>query len=431
MRIPSSLTEETLYSEARRRQQGSAQGRRRTGGGVAQRGRSSAASGRRVLRLAVLLGLVLLLMNQAADPQVYRNFFAALGAPLEPPPEVRPTAVANSADRALEAGGNAQQTVTPLTETVATLDEDELEKLAAWLSQWRRTGALADSPASDASLGLEEPQEPIALAAIAPRLSSAAAENGEIDPQQLDEALAVPAAHPATVARLTAAVDARLLAPVSDATIWQSADRLAFYRCLEAGALQDFSTFGGGATRVGFVSLFDQPAVYRGRPVWLEGNVARVERHEAAENPFGVAGYWLVWLRPDDGSDRPVMVYATRLPPSLQAYQGEDYVPAGPVVRGVGVFLRRHLYRSVKGSELAPVVVGQVMALEAADVVARGDAESTANGESSFLFGWMLAAAGLFAVLFTLWVAWRTRQASRWQREMRHRGLPTQLETTD
>jgi hypothetical protein len=202
---------------------------------------------------------------------------------------------------------------------------------------------------------------------------------------------------------------------------------LAFYRLLEAGSFDGFESFGRQATRVGYVALTDQPAAYRGRPVWLDGRAARVERLEAKANPFGIEQYWLVWIRPDDGSERPVMAYAESLPPRLAELAGQPLLEDGPATRARGVFLRRHLYQSAKGSELAPVIVGQLQLLDG-QTAARAPAAVPETELSGGKLTWMFALALVLAVGLTLLVALQTARAGKWQRQMRQRGLPNRLE---
>ena len=435
MRIQSSLTEESLYRDSRSHGGRGADGRGAPRGGRFRQGRSPM---RRVFRLGVLLVLVLFLMREAANPQVYRNFFAALGAPLDPGPEFestnrrQPEAGGNSL---LAAGGqqvgdeelqpaqpnaNGDAKTTPLEEvptlkrTAAQLDPDSLERMAAWLFEIRES-----QQANEALAPLPTELRPV--------LDSAAVDGEEVDGNLLWDRLAAPERNPDWIEAWSRAVDQAMLNSVSDATIWEAGDRLAFYRLLEAGSAGDFRSYGEQAVRVGYASLADQSLVYRGKPVFLEGSVARVERVNAEPNPFEVDEYWLVWLRPDDGSERPVMAYATEIPSEVQSLADAKGIEQGPAVRTFGVYLRRHLYRSVKGTETAPVIVGQVE-LIASLRQTQSRAEDTATGAPNSIAFWIVGFAIVFAVGVTLWVTVVTSKSSRWQREMRQRGSKAQID---
>jgi hypothetical protein len=72
---------------------------------------------------------------------------------------------------------------------------------------------------------------------------------------------------------------------------------------------------------VSFAQLFDQPDLYRGQPVMIEGRVRAGYIVDAPANDFGVKQYYVLWVKPHDGSQRLVAVYSLRVPtgfPSLK-----------------------------------------------------------------------------------------------------------------
>lgn len=304
MRIRSPLTDHSLYAEIRQGDHPAAGGKIRRD--RPPRGSQRTPANRRIFRLALMLVLVLLLMQQASDPDVYRRFFGAMGAPLDavpseshrPPGPERSHISEAEAIESLQVAPGAPQTGTPLAGTVERVDDETRRRLSASLAALRRG---------------EEPHEVVegeTWDRLVQTVAEAAAKEGEINPETLAAALRSPGSPDAKalLQRLQAGLDASYWTTVSDATIWQPGDALAFYRLLEKGG-----QFEEPPTRVGYLSLSDQPLVYRGRPVAIEGDVARVEPQRAPANEFGVEDYWLVWLRPADGSDRPVMVYAAEI----------------------------------------------------------------------------------------------------------------------
>jgi hypothetical protein len=393
--------------------------------------------GRRVFRMLILLVLVLLLMQRAADPQVYRNFFNALGAPLE-----RRTSAGGSleelrvlslpqtqlpGDSPVRASG---EELVPLVATVAMLGDEGRTALTKALAAIRQgnTAALKNDPSM-----------------LLDRLASAAVESGEIPASDLTTALEQPGSPAASEMedRLQRALDDRYWTETSDATVWQPQDVIPFYRALEK--MQRISVSAEGqtlserikrdhevATQVGFASLADQPAAYRGKRVVIDGTVARVEEVKAEDNPFGIRQLWLVWLRPMDGSERPVMGYVTSLPKTLEAFVGQADIQGNQWLRLDGIFLRRQLYRSVKGSELAPVIAGRIGEMTAeSEPFASGDSSETTTNSAARMGGfarWVLIGLPLlFAVGSTLAIAYYTAKVSQWRRRMRQQSLPDKV----
>lgn len=414
MRIRSPLTDHSLYAEIRQGDHPAAGGKIRRD--RPPRGSQRTPANRRIFRLALMLVLVLLLMQQASDPDVYRRFFGAMGAPLDavpseshrPPGPERSHISEAEAIESLQVAPGAPQTGTPLAGTVERVDDETRRRLSASLAALRRG---------------EEPHEVVegeTWDRLVQTVAEAAAKEGEINPETLAAALRSPGSPDAKalLQRLQAGLDASYWTTVSDATIWQPGDALAFYRLLEKGG-----QFEEPPTRVGYLSLSDQPLVYRGRPVAIEGDVARVEPQRAPANEFGVEDYWLVWLRPADGSDRPVMVYAAEISAGLKQLTGRPRINDGLEVTAEGVFLKRHLYLSQRGSELAPVIVGSVTAAGASDVVVAVTAD--VGEESPWRWAMLLIIAVVVGVGFTLWAAWHTARIGIWRRKTRLRGLPS------
>lgn len=443
MRIRSNLTSRNLYSDSRRAEDAApgAKPLRRYPGRFSRTPQRSSA-GRRIFRLGLMLVLVLLLMQRAADPELYRRIFGALGASLD-----GPVAAVQQADIAAsqpERANAAAAEKSPLTATVAALDDEQLDQLSALLAARRRGEEPEQGPKAteraEAVEGAEAVEEADAVEEEVPQsllrtLAEAAMASGEIDSDALVAVLRSPeAADPeGIVGRLQAALDARYWTTVSDASVWQPGDADAFYRLLEMKP-----PYGEPPTRVGYAVLAAQPQVYRGHVVSLEGYAVRIEPQRAAENPFGVERYWLVWIRPVDGSERPVMVYTSRLPAALerlapeQTLADEQTLVDGPRIVAEGTFLKRHLYRSQRGSELAPVIIGAIGETEAAaggPTIALPAGPLDAEGVQDRVEPprWWLAgviAAVVVPIVVTLGLGWQASRTSRKQREIRARGMP-------
>lgn len=451
MRIRSPLTEKSLFSDAQR------QGRKSAWREVASAAATGNHPARRLLRMIILLVLVLLLMREAADPRVYRNFFGALGAPLDST-NLRSKGEQGRGGESIQSAGPSDQSnaVVPLRRTIAALGEaDQLE--------------LTKSLALVRSGGIGSLQE--APGMLLDKLASAAAMSGEVEPQAITALLGEsPEAdwqsQKLLYQRLQLALDETYMVTVSDATLWQSGDLLAFYRALEQGiqATRQRESAQGGQLRgagwdldpglaqvpmaVGYVSLLEQSSAYRGRRVWLEGTVARVEKVSAESNPFGVHQVWLVWVKPLDGSERPVMGYTSGLADEIARLQGTREVNGGPAVRLDGTYLRRHLYQSARGSELAPVIAGRVVAIGSTD--RQGDQVSVAQTDQGLSVGglseltnsdqagklprqlWQLVVVIFAGALVLTWVLARyTAKQNAWRRRLRHQNLPERVASVE
>lgn len=62
------------------------------------------------------------------------------------------------------------------------------------------------------------------------------------------------------------------------------------------------------------LQLYKQSNVYRGRVVSLKGTIRRALRVHANENDLGVDTYYQLWLQPDDRPTLPIVVYTQHLP---------------------------------------------------------------------------------------------------------------------
>ena len=109
--------------------------------------------------------------------------------------------------------------------------------------------------------------------------------------------------------------------------------------------------------KITYVQLFDQPNVYRGKPVTLGGVIRRARYWEAPKNDFGIDGYYRAVLDPDDDSGNPIIVYVLRLPDGFPI--GKDIAAN---VTFTGYFFKRWVYQSGNGLRTAPVVLAKTFA---------------------------------------------------------------------
>ncbi|QDV11069.1 hypothetical protein CA51_09290 [Rosistilla oblonga] len=391
MKIRSSLTERTLY-------------RQRTDKSTAR------SNGRRLTTLTLALVLVLLLMQQAGDPEVYRKIFARLGVPITTPagieipsqPDFLPVAAAKTAAAA------------DFTKLIAQLNDEDRDRLTRRLAAIRHRDPAA----------MAEPDEQ--QTALAATVASAARESGFADPTRFDAALLDADATEPELEQLRlglqSALDATYFDTIEDGTVWNQGDFKAFYRSLERIADED--RLSDDPVYVGVVPLIEQSVSYRGRHVRMYGQAVQASRIDAKPNPFQIEDYWMVWLRPIDGSERPIVVYSPSVPPQIAALKGTGVDESGPMVDIDGIFLKRYLYRSVGGYEQAPLLVARI---EPASQAAAASSEPPPRSGIAIAFA---AAAMIAAAATGLWY-WSFRRSQRRDHLLRQKRTQPDLKLFD
>jgi len=395
MRIPSSFTEDNLYRRQQRRP-------------------VSKSAHSRLLRLGLAMVLVVVVMRQAGNPRIYEVFFT------DPTSHSAsgwsPELATNRIGGTLSA--KATGTVTPLDKpllaqiarTVASLDDHYVDELMTLMAA-ARTAQRGQTPQNTAELptGQGASAKPELLEITSPKIELPGhwidrlneAFNSLETSEPLSANSSTQADHPLpnwtrpeVQLALQAALDQWALARVDPAAVWKGVDSVAFYRLLEPDPNR---VLDDRPSRTSVTSLIQQPEVYLRRRIIIPASVARSVRKQAADNPFGVTEYWEVWLRPRDGSERPLVLYTHSVAPEIAAVGADAALTEGPAVWIDGVFLKRIAYRSTAGRELAPGIVGTAYSLSSA----AGDtptqvATSRPNGwlllASSALIGCSLAA---------------------------------------
>ena len=61
---------------------------------------------------------------------------------------------------------------------------------------------------------------------------------------------------------------------------------------------------------INYGQLFEQPEFYRGKVVHFSGKVRLAYWLKASDNPLGVERYFVYWVRPEDGSNNPIVIYS-------------------------------------------------------------------------------------------------------------------------
>ncbi|MEM8666649.1 MAG: hypothetical protein AAGG48_03990 [Planctomycetota bacterium] len=430
MRIPSQFNEDSLYRSGRRSAQ-------------------SAQSHRRLLRLVLGLALVLVLMRQAARPEIYRVFFGAPAAQTTYVAIDQSTRWANVDNQSLDSGTTR---ATPVVidaadreianELVAALVPSDQHLWVIALTRWQRNVRIPEYPSTAESLyerldalestnptrvddwrqmltALElaaneaaastEENEPSA-AFIEPSESSEGVEN---QTQPTDQNQAGPSAQQRVLTTaFLASLDDAANARVVDGSVWRSGDFDAFYRYLDQAS--EFMPQGLAST--GVLPLLQQPDVFLGQMVRVQGTVARAERMPAKENSYGIEAYWQLWLRPSDGVERPLVVIVPEVSDSIANVNEQAPEELGPPVIVAGRFLKRLAYTSSMGADLAPVVIGQ-LALAVPQTAPVEEAATETDGNLSLSITVLLAS--LIGVGLAVIAMWRTTTAASDARRLR------------
>jgi hypothetical protein len=151
-------------------------------------------------------------------------------------------------------------------------------------------------------------------------------------------------------------LDAKLAADVRDAAFFSNQETAYWLRCWET-ALQARAARPELST-VRVMDLVTHPQQYRGALVRLEGEARRVKRVVSPSNPLDIKAYDVVWMR-CEGTSQPVAIYFRQLPESFARR-----LPLGAAndvsipLTVEGVFFKLLAYRSVRGVDVAPVLLG-------------------------------------------------------------------------
>lgn len=156
------------------------------------------------------------------------------------------------------------------------------------------------------------------------------------------------------------------------------------------------------AARVTYAQLVNQPKIYRGLPVRVQGRVLRESVKRAPENSLGIAQYHQLVLAPIGGGDWPVIIYCLELPAGFPRGDGlkED-------VDVVGFFFKNWSYPYEGGMGLAPVLVTKTLKW-----APQGKPPIRIRAVGDANVPWIASAAVVAVVSFLAWVLRQTRRRS-------------------
>ena len=224
------------------------------------------------------------------------------------------------------------------------LSENEVKERTAWLGdskkQILRWTELSESLSRDHSLLTN-------LWKLFDRLSEPIAEEDLAPPELKDSFKA-----------FQLALDRALLNQFADNTPWRSSDRVPLMRTTQRAvsigeAVKDGTLVPEALPSVAIPQLMGDTDSLRGRTVRIAGQIALVDQAASltVADPR-ISDYGVLWLRPDDGSNQPIIVH---VPKSL-AIPDEELAKDRSVIVS-GIVAKRRAYASNRGGEIAPVVV--------------------------------------------------------------------------
>ena len=421
MRIPSQFTEDNLYRRARSKQPVAA------GNSI-----------RRLIRLVVVLMLVVVVMHQASQPGLYAVFFGpgqvpdsagtaqgnaapkADGFSLTIPAADDPTAmaaakIARGLDRRQQRNWTTilsscnQSKQFTLMRPVAAEMVSILKKQEDWNGKQQahfvQTFEKFESLFAKGQLLLGGER----LAKNSDSTDEPESSDTETTPPELDQDDQV---------RLIAVLDALdtlAIDRVYDGAPLQAADFDAFYRLLDQAPVMNRRD----ASAIAAVPLMQQSEAYIGKMIRVEGRLALIQTREAAAYPFGITEFYKCWIKPDTGADRPIVFAVPVVPEEVaEAVKKER----NPNVVMIGRFLKRFPYRSQKGADAAPLVIGRIDAtalIEPPKTAKQIQQESKLAKESSRSFLMILGAAIVSGIAIACLVMWRTSISAKRTRAIR------------
>lgn len=116
---------------------------------------------------------------------------------------------------------------------------------------------------------------------------------------------------------------------------------------------------------VSYVQLFEQPDLYRGKVVTIVGEIRGAYWVDAPANDFEVERYYVFWIRPEDGSNNPIAVYALSPPPGFptvnkKSSDSDKEAWKEPALVH-GIFFKKWVYLSQDGSRVCPLLLAKTV----------------------------------------------------------------------
>ncbi len=193
-------------------------------------------------------------------------------------------------------------------------------------------------------------------------------------------------------------IDRRILADVRDNTLGvRSEEADPFFRLLAHTLQIPASSLAMAARKdVLYLNLMTESDTFRGELVSISGDLRRLNRFPASENPYGVVDLYEGWVFTADSGTNPYRVVCTAIPKDMPT--GETInLP----VRVSGYFFKREGYETPGGLHVAPLLLAKTIAWNLPPSLPPTD-----PGIAPYLIGGLIfVCASLGGVLFFIAVA--------------------------
>ena len=200
-------------------------------------------------------------------------------------------------------------------------------------------------------------------------------------------------------------VDADALLAIEDDRPLRAAERKAWFNLWRVLRETDEQTLRANSLGpTGFVQLFKQPEVYRGKLVDVSGTVHSAHWAETSMNDLELDGYFVCWIRPPGGANAPMAVYVIELPPEFPT--GEDVRES---VMLTGFFFKRMAYLAKDGSRTAPLIQAKTVHWQRATESVAGSKTSLETAGNLWI-GLAVAGSLAVAIMLAVWVYWLSIQ---------------------
>jgi hypothetical protein len=163
--------------------------------------------------------------------------------------------------------------------------------------------------------------------------------------------------------RLQLVIDEITLNRVRDNTIWRSSESYAWFRLADRLRTADPDELRDKSEITGFLPLYRQSRQYRGKLVTVRGQARMVYRVDAEENIYGLTHYFIIWLKPANGPNKPLVIYALSLPEGFPHVANKE--DAGEMtelkenMEITGFFFKKWAYRAKDGINTAPLLIAK------------------------------------------------------------------------
>jgi hypothetical protein len=181
---------------------------------------------------------------------------------------------------------------------------------------------------------------------------------------RIGQGLTVSGEEAKSLEKLQSVLDQVALSLIEDDSLVRATDTESWFRFVEqmqTETPEEFRKRSKGP--VGFLQLFEQPKLYRGKVVTIRGTVRRISYEIARKNQCGIEGYYVFWVMPAGGPDSPLVVYSLEVPPGFPKIdtKSDQTTAVHEDVEFTGFFFKRWVvYPSKSGIRLAPLLLARM-----------------------------------------------------------------------